>query len=299
MKKVKAYLRGGLGNQCFIYAAARALALRAGAELEFSLDYFPEDNVYRRKFELDVFNISGVIHSPRCWLRRKIAVARYGVASRLIRTARIGNFCCELRPPSFHAFPADWRGVLEIDGYWHSHAYFDDAYPQLVRDFSLRNASWLEDDELCRTVKATDNAVFCHMRSYKEVPGHANCDMALPVSYYEKALTIMVERFGSANMTVFLFSDNLSWAVARLEPIAGRLRMQIIPVMQKNGCDNQLRDFMLMRSCRHGIVANSSFSRFAAIIGDQEWRQSGFCDGIYIRSSTVIPGYCPDNWIVA
>ena len=40
-KRIIAFLKGGLGNQCFIYAAAKTLADRTGAQLCFSLDYFP------------------------------------------------------------------------------------------------------------------------------------------------------------------------------------------------------------------------------------------------------------------
>lgn len=50
MRTVRAYLQGGLGNQCFIYATARALALRVGADLELDLDYFGEDKAYARQF---------------------------------------------------------------------------------------------------------------------------------------------------------------------------------------------------------------------------------------------------------
>lgn len=46
MKRVIAYLQGGLGNQCFIYAAAQALAVRSGATLSFNVDLFLEDSVY-------------------------------------------------------------------------------------------------------------------------------------------------------------------------------------------------------------------------------------------------------------
>ena len=57
MKRVIAYLQGGLGNQCFIYAAARAAALRTGAELILDGSCFLADKIYRRKFSLEPFGI--------------------------------------------------------------------------------------------------------------------------------------------------------------------------------------------------------------------------------------------------
>ena len=58
MAKVIAHLFGGLGNQLFIYAAARRLALANNAELVLDdVSGFSNDTMYRRKFQLNHFNI--------------------------------------------------------------------------------------------------------------------------------------------------------------------------------------------------------------------------------------------------
>ena len=52
-------LFSGLGNQMFMYAAGRALAIRLGASLELDVSRFPRDRVYRRVYLLDRFPIEG------------------------------------------------------------------------------------------------------------------------------------------------------------------------------------------------------------------------------------------------
>ena len=89
MKRVVAFLQGGLGNQCFIYAAARAVALRANTELALDGSYFLEDKIYRRRFALDYFDYAGqrtadVVKPLRLFRKIRYALLRD-------RLLRLGN----------------------------------------------------------------------------------------------------------------------------------------------------------------------------------------------------------------
>ena len=57
MSFVVVELNGGLGNQIFQYAAARALAERHGGRVLFDVSAFKKDE--KRQFELDKFRIDG------------------------------------------------------------------------------------------------------------------------------------------------------------------------------------------------------------------------------------------------
>lgn len=296
MKKIRAYLKGGLGNQCFIYATARALAIRAGAELEFALDYFPEDSVYRRQFELSVFNISGKILDPSGWVRRKYITARGRIASRLFKTARLGNFCCDHYPYTYYPLPEDWSGTLVLDGYWQSENYYYGERTTLLEDFTLKNESVLVGDMMADKIRMNSCPVFIHMRSYDEVPVGTG---AIPVGmeFYEKAIATLRERIGDG-MTLFLFSDNLQWAENRICGISAARGLALV-VVEPSGTasfPSEIRDFMLMQMCHHGIVANSSFSRFAAWLGEQRNIATGR-NPIYVHNSRKKNGYCPDRWL--
>ena len=295
-KRIIAYLKGGLGNQCFIYAAARAHALRTGAELILRQDYFPEDSVYHRSFDLGSFAIQGKVLAPRGTLMRKLVLARHALYSKVMNSPGRFGYFCDCRPIQYRPMPSFCHGTLVLDGYWHSHEYYDEYAKEILKDFALKDSCWLEQDELYRQIGETGKSVFCHLRSYQEVPGHADFSWALPISYYERALAIIRGKVG-ADATIFVFSDNLDWAVSRLKPIAGQLALKLVPVERREGVDNQLRDFMLLRRCRHGIAANSSYSRFASWLGETQCKVESGDGGVRIRSNRVVPGYCPENWI--
>ena len=53
-------LMGGLGNQMFQYAAARAISLRTGAQLKLDLSWFDDEGSRvnpRREYELEQFGL--------------------------------------------------------------------------------------------------------------------------------------------------------------------------------------------------------------------------------------------------
>jgi hypothetical protein len=99
MKKVYAYLNGGLGNQMFQYATARALTLRTGAELILDTwSGFVRDYQYRRSYELHYLpiqeRVATVLGRAPIWLFRAEKLIRS--ANRNLFQRRIyGNFLVE------------------------------------------------------------------------------------------------------------------------------------------------------------------------------------------------------------
>ena len=172
MNKIMAYLQGGLGNQCFIYAAARALALRTGAELSFCGDYFQEDKAYKRSLSLDAFKCAVGDVKTHCKVVRMAELARYW----LLRdcAGRVGNYCCDKRPFKYHSLPDSWHGTLTLDGYFQSEKYFYDQREQILKDLTLKDDTWIDSDWLAQEIANTEHSIFVHVRSYKEVPGKEN-----------------------------------------------------------------------------------------------------------------------------
>ena len=296
-KKIVAYLKGGLGNQCFIYAAARTHAIKTGAALCFNLDYFEGDRIYRRRYGLDVFDVKGCVLALGSKPVRMFEELRYKIVSGKLRMDRLGNYCCDHLPFRYRPLPLEWHGTLVLDGYWHSYGYYKDGVEVLSHDFALRNADDpIFGDVLYKRIKEDGKSFFCHVRSYKEVPGHAAGDMSAADAYYRKALGIMAEKLG-AGATCYLFSDDLEWAAGRIAGAITDCGFSLVKVEGVPGADNQLRDFMLMRSCKNAIIGNSSFSGFAAILAEQTRREEGLGDGVFIYPPNMIEDYFPEKWV--
>lgn len=296
MSTVRAYLQGGLGNQCFIYATARALALMTGAKLVIDCDYLLEDYVYKRKLALDQFNCSFELVRPSSKMLRVMKMLRYKLLRG--RVSRIGNLCIDRRPYKFSPLPKSFTGSLTLDGYWQTEKYFLDAREQLINDFALKDDSWVACDDVARQIcEAGDKSVFLHVRSYKEVPGRGDGSCALAmIDYYRGAIKYIREKLSDAKF--FVFSDDLEWARANVV-VPATSDSDSFVFVDSNDCTNsQIRDFTLMRLCAHGIVADSSFSWWAGWLGEQERLLSGN-DAIRVRPNRRVMNddFWPKRWV--
>jgi hypothetical protein len=109
----------------------------------------------------------------------------------------------------------------------------------------------------------------------------------LSKSYYQKAIKNISNKVN--NPVFFIFSDDIDWVKENLDmPIKS-----IFIDFNKRGID----DMRIMRSCKHNIIANSSFSWWGAWLGEYEnkvviapknWFKSNELD-----TSDVIP----EGWI--
>lgn len=293
MNEVKAYLQGGLGNQCFIYAAARAAALRTGAELVLDGSYFLADKIYRRTYALDAFKTSDFkLQTSNSKLQVFLRRLRYVLLRD--KVSRIGNYVCDKRPFKFRPLPDSWHGTLTLDGYFQSEKYFYDHREQILKDLTLKDDSWRVSDRLAQEIAKTEHSIFLHVRSYKEVPGKENGECALKlIDYYRDAIAYVNAHVPSGRL--FVFSDDIEWARHHVLPSAQQTsRLQIT---FNDVASSQLRDFTLMRMCRHGIVADSSFSWWAGWLGEQEHVLRGDrALRLHVNKIVMSADFWPERW---
>lgn len=167
VRNVVARLMGGFGNHCFLYAAGRGLALKYGAKLVLLDMYKPGDF---RQFALDDFNCQYV-------RKRRVGKIYARIASRFFAkrlakaktsgSCHVGNHYFDFNGIEFR-FPEELKGTLYLDWYFQSEKFFKDYADQIAADFTLKDDSWLEHDVVATKIRATENAVFCHVRSYKD-----------------------------------------------------------------------------------------------------------------------------------
>nr|BFD25167.1 MAG: hypothetical protein JST_4580 [Candidatus Parcubacteria bacterium] len=132
-------------------------------------------------------------------------------------------------------------------------------------------------------------SIFVHIRRGDYVSNSAaNKFLGLcPLDYYERAVKFM--RGKVKNPRFFIFSDDISW-------VQDYLKIEDAVYVS----DGNLQDFeelALMSQCRHGVVANSSFSWWGAwlisnptkiIIAPKQWFANDKAD-----DSDLIP----PNWL--
>jgi hypothetical protein len=238
-------MEGGLGNQMFQYAAGLSLARRNGVSLRLDLSAIRADP--KRTFMLNEFGIEG----DDLFSRLCLALWRMG------RTRFVEPYFqyCE----NFESQP----GNLYLEGYWQSPRYFPDLHSELQKLFVPAEPASVGMLALLRAMEDSDS-VGIHVRrgDYVQDPAtnafHGVCGQ----DYYRAALQVMQQRVPDARL--FVFTDDPEWVVAELDLgvpfklVSGRAEM------------NTTQEWWLMSRCKHQVIANSSFSWWAAWLGEQQ-----------------------------
>lgn len=239
-----ARLRGGLGNQMFQYATAKSLARRLGSDFRVHAP-----RTFRRgdrPYELDCFGTE----IPRAGLRDFRHFRGNVVAYPLLRKRRHP----QVHQESGHNFEPSLFSLkppVYLEGYWQSEKYFKDDREAILHDFTFVNPL----PERLRAVAADiagSTSVALHVRRGDYV-GNSHHD-TVGLDYYKAAIAHLTARVPDARF--FAFSDDLAWVRANLAP-----NISCILVEDTRSGPEDLR---LMSSCKHQIIANSSFSWWAA-----------------------------------
>ncbi|RME35547.1 MAG: alpha-1,2-fucosyltransferase [Gammaproteobacteria bacterium] len=275
-----AIVKGGLGNQFFIYAAARALALRTGRDLYLDAELGYQDDRYGRRYRLQHFPVRATL-LPEEW---RIAPSLRHPRHRLVRMAnkllpiRWRTYLAEshLDSPETMARYRPARRRVTLVGYWQNETFFAD---QAIRIREELTPPLPEDEEtrIRGETLAGQESVLVHVRRHRYSP-------LLGADYYQAAIDEAREKLDSP--VFVLFGDDPDWALARLDFGTARVEVRSCDV------DDELRDLWLMTRCRHAIIANSTFSWWGAWLGGEAGRQRL----IWTPASTGLPLQGAAGW---
>jgi hypothetical protein len=292
-----AKLQGGLGNQMFQYACARALAEEYQTELVLDLTWF--DHQKLRKFELDQWQITpskvinpegiekikyalGVTKSSKDFQNR---IRRY--LSKHLAFPK-WSWVNEIRSGHFQDISIRSGKNIYLSGYWQSEKYFSD-FSDIIRHEFIPKIPFNESDQLLAEKMRTDpNSISIHVRrgdyikDFKTARVHYVC---IP-PYYERAVQ-QLNRELSGDLSLYVFSDDISWCKNNL----------IFPfqVQYISGSTRGLaQEITLMAQARHQIISNSSFSWWAAWLNDYN-EKIVVCPNRWFNT-TPAPDILPKDW---
>jgi len=284
---------GGLGNQLFIYAAARRLALANNAELVLDcVSGFAFDAVYQRHYQLDHFNIpcrkATVVERLEPFARLRRALKRKW-NQRLPFTQRsyLVQEGIDYDPRLMQFKP---QGTVYIEGYWQSANYFNDVAATLRQDLQIKPPADIANLALAERIRNC-TAVAVHVRFFDEP--HAIGSNNAPADYYTRAIAEMARRVPAAHY--FIFSD---------QPDAVRVRIplpdaQVTLVAHNLGDEHACSDLWLMTQCQHFIIANSTFSWWGAWLAAHP-DKIVIAPGFEKRDGKMwwgFDGLLPDEWV--
>jgi hypothetical protein len=249
-------LKGGLGNQMFQYAMGRKLSLANKVDLK--LDKTGYDRGHFRSYGLGIFNIKENFASEE--EIRKIKYP-YGLLSKAWR----GFVAKILRQHHTSWEPNSIKKIekkisqnkdVYLDGYWQSYKYFENIKDILSKDFSLKIPLEETHPELLSKIASTNSVAVSFRRTDYLLPQNLKTIGICSAKYYNQAVELMAAKIDDP--IFFVISDDLDW-------VKDSINFKNCPVvyvseMRKDNSINYFQEMMIMSKCKHGIIANSSFS---------------------------------------
>jgi len=291
--KIIARFFGGLGNQLFIYAAARRLALVNDTEVVLDdVSGFTHDVVYQRQYQLDHFSIpcrkATALErlEPFGRLRRKV-LRNWNQRKPFEARAYLLQDGIDFDPSLLQFKP---RGTVYMEGYWQSEKYFKDVEGTIRQDLDIKPPTDSANLDMADQIRSS-LAVALHVRFFDEP--YAEGINNAPGDYYSRAIETMERLVPVAHY--FIFSDQPEAARARIPLPDARVTL----VSHNQGDEHAYADLWLMTLCQHFVIANSTFSWWGAWLANNPSKQV-IAPGFEMREGKMwwgFDGLLPDQWI--
>lgn len=259
-------LVGGLGNQLHCYAFGLALAKKHNVLLEVDCCSNFWNQTYGKIYLLDSFPAIKID-------KANTPSSRFGILLFRIKLKLAKPICATLplflRPLVAEGPPTGFEQRIfntryffspYFMGYWCSYRYYDEIEQQLRSILTPPMPSQLPVKRVL-TVIRSGLSCFIHWRSYREEKGPVRASMK---NYYREAIIAMRMKFPSIRF--YVFSDHQPSARDELSGICDELHF--VELEESVGDMASLNDFYLMYACDHAIIGDSTFSWWAAWLGD-------------------------------
>jgi hypothetical protein len=262
--RVRFLMRGGVGNQMFVYAAGKWLAATTNKRVEFDariLSVTKQHDGFLMEFMLSEkvltarnsksLNFRAAV--PGQWFRDKV-LTKFSLANRRLISAGT-----HWGPVGFDPILGPALGHKKIVGRFQTYRYATEIIQKLRQEFRLKQESpWLKHQ---RGDMHGKKVLAIHVRR-ADYARHRQRFGLLSSEYYEMSLDLLK----SKNFTwdeVWVFSDDLSAAERLLAPT---LKKEKVSYVSPPTGTSPLESMMLFGEAHLGIIANSTFSWWASFL---------------------------------
>lgn len=271
-------LTGGLGNQMFIYAFYLAMKKRfPSIRLDMSeIVVYKLHNGYELK---RIFNIGADEFRINKVLKKFLVWCCFYKIKELYNVAYIQEY---------YGKHYKWPFIY-YKGYFQSEFFFENVISQVRAAFTFDLSKINEQTRYCLQQIKDTKSVSVHIRrgdfvNSKNIRIYGG--ICTP-EYYKRAIKQVEEYY--TETVYYIFSDDLEWAKNNIS-----LPLNTVYVSWNGGKDSW-QDMLLMSTCKHNIIANSSFSWWGAWLNSNK-------DKIVVAPKKWIntndtPGIVPETWI--
>lgn len=290
MKIIK--IIGGLGNQMFQYAFYLSLKNKyRDEEIKLDINLFKTYKLHNG-FELErVFHISAPFATPSDISRVSYFVTNYKL-QRVIRKLFPVRKTEYIEKHDFLYQRDVFRtGDCYYEGYWQNYRYFNDIFSDIFNTFSFKNTLDQRNKIILEQISSNPQTVSIHIRRGDYI-NHKIFGNICDLEYYTNAIQLILQH--CSNPCFYIFSNDILWCKNNLMLLLGKHQYCFV---DWNIGPNNYIDMQLMSACKNNILANSSFSWWAAwlnshsdkfVIAPKKWANSPYSTEVQPDSWTLI-----------
>lgn len=275
----------GFGNQLFMYACGYALAKKHKTNLILDINTMASNSM--RRYELDSLNI------------KYEKLLRLGTLS----NCTILKIAGKIQSFAFSHAMHFYRGKINVGydeeikfvenntyivGYWQSEKYFAEYREDLLKLLTPKKERSKMVNQLYNEMYNC-NSVALHVRR----GDYVGIGCQLNMEYYDQAISMMKSKYPKEKLILYVFSDDIEFCKKYFsEKLEVSDRGIQLRYPQYESDNYTLEDLFLMSHCKHMIMANSSYSWWAAWL-NQNKEKTVICPELGMWKGD----FYPDNWI--
>jgi hypothetical protein len=285
MNKAFIKIQGGLGNQLHCYAFGKAIEYHHNVDVIYDCYTGYLNDTFNRSFNL--YKFPNIKLGKIITFRNKYDVFFLKIFIRLSQLfiafipLKCRKFIVEQGPYKYQVNLLKTKFLFNpyFTGYWATYKYYNLIKKQLIVELKPNKSNCSIENYYLHLIKSS-NSCFLHYRTFKEDVTVKHKSL---FEYYEQAINYMNSHFD--NIKIFVFSDDILIAKANLP-------------LSLNDCifienTNDTSDFYLMNQCNYAIIADSTFSWWAAWLDEDDNKTVIAPKGL----SPWGDDWAPDNWV--
>lgn len=287
-------IKGGLGNQLFQYAIGLQLSKIKNCKLYLDISWYKKNTTdTHRKFMLDYFDLEYEIATER---EIEKIYSENSILSKI--KIRLENYFLPIEKRkhivetdnSFNEKLLSIEGDVYLEGTWMNEKYFLNIAEEIRFLYSKKPVLNEYYEEIEKNIR-NKNAICVHVRrgDYVTNPITLKFHGLVPFEYYLNSMDSFLKRFKDAEF--YFFSDDIDWVKSYISDVSN------CTFVSKDFQDSDIQEFYLMSICKGQIIANSTFSWWAAwlnnyseklVYAPRRWSKH------VLNSNEIIP----QNWII-
>ena len=283
-------ISGGLGNQLFQFSFGRYLSIKLSTEAKFDIQTISNSNRHTpRSFGLGDLNLKIDIAETNNFKNINLFIGHELLSKIERKLVQIMPFLNRnyvvqnLYKSQYNKL--NYRDNCYYDGYWQSEKYFEPIKDILRKELEFTPILNSHNTAHLNEIKSS-RSVSIHIRRGDYISHKSNMDLykSCSLEYYRAAIDYLENKI--AQPLFYIFSDDPEWTKNNFKGEKFRI--------MDNNSQSPAIDLFLMKKCQHNIIANSSFSWWAAwlnsnsnkiVIAPTKWYNNNWSDKDIIPES--------------